>query len=108
MIGRLAPGVSPKQAQSEIEELVGEMRGPLPDNYPKGDSFGATVYPLKEEVIGGVRALLLILSGAVALVLLIACANIATMLLARASSGNAKWPSELRLALAEPGCCGRL
>ncbi len=86
VIGRLAPDVSPSQAQGEIETLVRGMRQRYPDNYPKGDSFGATIYPLKEQVIGPMRQLLFILSGAVALVLLIACANLATMMLARASA----------------------
>ncbi|HEX3818552.1 MAG TPA: ABC transporter permease [Chthoniobacterales bacterium] len=86
VIGRLAPNVSPQQAQAEIDTVVRQMRARFPKNYPQTDSFGATVYPLKEQVIGGMKSLLLILSGAVALVLLIACANLATMLLARASA----------------------
>src|SRR4029078_1298548 len=61
------------------------MRQNNADNYPKGDSFGATIYPLKEQVVGPIKSLLLILLGAVALVLLIACANLATMMLARAT-----------------------
>ena len=85
VIGRLAPNVSPAQAQAEIETVVQGMRQRYTDNYPKGDSFGATIYPLKEQVIGPIKSLLLILSGAVALVLLIACANLATMMLARAT-----------------------
>ncbi len=86
VIGRLAPGVTPQQAQAELDTVVRQMRTRFPGNYPQTDSFGATVYPLKEQVIGGMKSLLLILSGAVALVLLIACANLATMLLARASA----------------------
>src|SRR5689334_18265755 len=62
VIGRLAPNVSPTQAQAEIETMVARMRQANPDNYPKGDSFGATIYPLKEQVIGPVKSLLLILS----------------------------------------------
>jgi putative ABC transport system permease protein len=86
VIGRLAPGVSSRQAQAETETLVSTMRTAHRDNYPQNDSFGATIYPLKEQVIGRMKPLLLILSGAVGLVLLIACANLATMLLARATS----------------------
>ena len=86
VIGRLAPHVSPQQAQAEVETIVRGMRQRNPDYYPKGESFGANIYPLKEQVIGPMRPLLFILSGAVALVLLIACANLATMLLARATA----------------------
>jgi putative ABC transport system permease protein len=85
VFGRLAPDVSPAQAQAEIETVVQGMRQRYTDNYPKGDSFGATIYPLKQQVIGPIKPLLLILLGAVALVLLIACANLATMMLARAT-----------------------
>jgi predicted permease len=86
VIGRLAPGVSPQQAQAELDTVVSGMRARFKDNYPQTDSFGATIYPLKEQVVGGMKPLLLILLGAVALVLLIACANLATMMLARATA----------------------
>ena len=86
VIGRLAPGVSSQQAQAELDTVVRAMRARFTDNYPQTDSFGATLYPLKEQVVGGMKPLLLILLGAVALVLLIACANLATMLLARATA----------------------
>ena len=85
LIGRLTPGISSAQAQAEIDTVVRAMRQHYPDNYPQTDSFGATLFPLQETVIGGMKPLLLILSGAVGLVLLIACANLATMLLARAA-----------------------
>ena len=85
VIGRLATGVSVQQAQAEIETVVRGMRARFKDNYPQTESFGATIYPLKEQVIGGMKPLLLILSGAVALVLLIACANLANLQLARAA-----------------------
>jgi putative ABC transport system permease protein len=86
VIARLTSGIAPKHAQAEIETVVAGMRKKFPDRYPQTDSFGATIYPLKEQVVGSMKPLLLILLGAGALVLLIACANLTTMLLARASA----------------------
>ena len=86
IIGRLTEGISAKHAQAEIETVVSAMRQKFRNNYPQTDSFGATIYPLQEQIVGGMKPLLLILLGAVALVLLIACANLTTMLLARASA----------------------
>src|SRR5262249_26474980 len=55
-------------------------------DYYAGGDFGAKIYPLRDQVVGGMRTGLAILLGAVMFVLLIACANLATMLLARASA----------------------
>src|SRR6476620_11517569 len=52
VIGRLAPHVSPQQAQAEIETIVRGMRQRNPDYYPKGESLGASVYPLNQQLTG--------------------------------------------------------
>jgi putative ABC transport system permease protein len=83
IIARLAPNVIPQQAQAELNALVARWKTQYPDNYGPGANFGAKVYPLQEQVVGRMRPALWILFGAVLLVLLIACANLTTMLLAR-------------------------
>src|SRR5947207_3424909 len=86
MVGRLAPGTSGAQAQAEIESINAQMRREHPDNYMQDNSFGGDVLSLQDLAVSGMRPALLILLGAVFLVLLIACANLTTMLLARAAA----------------------
>lgn len=94
VIGRLAAGTSVAQAQAEIETINAQMRREHPNNYMQSNSFGdkednsfgADVFPLHDLAVGGMRPALIILVGAVFLVLLIACANLTTMLLARAAA----------------------
>src|SRR6476659_7720160 len=86
IVARLAQGVSAKQAQAQLDTVAATMRKDHPDNYPQNDSFGITAFPLNEVVLGPMKPLLLILLAAVFLVLLIACANLTTMMLARAAS----------------------
>jgi putative ABC transport system permease protein len=85
MITRLRPGVSLNQAQAEIDKIIANWIQTYRDSY-SGGGFGAKIYSLQDQVVGGMRAGLAILLGAVVFVLLIACANLATMLLARASA----------------------
>src|SRR5512132_2722320 len=84
IVGRLAPGVS--AAQAEIETINAQMRREHSDNYSQDNSFGGDVLSLQDLAVAGMRPALLILLGAVFLVLLIACANLTTMLLARAAA----------------------
>src|SRR5436309_9212229 len=86
VIGRLAPKTSVAKAQAEIDTFKEQMRREHPNNYMQNNSFGGDVLPLHALAVGGVRPALLILLGAVFLVLLIACANLTTMLLARAAA----------------------
>jgi putative ABC transport system permease protein len=80
-IGRVREGVSPSAAQAELAGVQAQ----LAMQFPKTDAnWTALVEPLKEETVGGARRSLWILYGAVSLVLLIACANVACLLLAQA------------------------
>src|SRR5262245_49148917 len=86
IVGRLAPGTSGAQAQAEIETINAQMRREHTDNYSRDNSFGGDVLSLQDLAVAGMRPALFILLGAVFLVLLIACANLTTMLLARAAA----------------------
>jgi len=84
VIGRVKAGVSQAQVQDDLRNSATQMTGRFPDWYPKGWSLAAA--PLADRVSGPIRTPLLVLVGAVALVLLIGCANVANLLLARASA----------------------
>src|SRR3982750_2837798 len=86
LIGRLRQGVGASQAQAELQAVTAGWIHRIPENYPQDTGFGARVYGLHDQVVGGMRPALVILLASVALVLLIACANLTTMLLARAGS----------------------
>ena len=78
-IARLRPGVSLAQARAEVSQLATR----LGETYPSDRPYGMTVAPLVESRVGALAPLLGILGGAVALVLLIACTNLASLLHAR-------------------------
>ncbi len=81
ILARLKPGVTMRQAQADIDIIAARLR----EEKHRDRTFTISVVPLMEQVVGGVRSSILVLLGAVALVLLIACVNVANLLLSRAA-----------------------
>ena len=83
VVGRLGDGLKPVAANAELSAIANQWAGQYPDT---NSGVGMRVVPMHEQVVGKVRPALLLLLGAVALVLLIACANIINLMLVRSAA----------------------
>jgi putative ABC transport system permease protein len=82
-VGRLEPGVTPQRAQSDLDAIGSSLER----EYPQANTGrGLRAAPVRDELVGDTRSALVLLMGAVGLVLLVACVNVANLLLARALS----------------------
>ncbi|MGI8995218.1 MAG: ABC transporter permease [Pyrinomonadaceae bacterium] len=85
-MARLKPGVTIEQAQTEIDFIARRIAEANPDAYPADSGWGVKLKSLNEEIVGDVRPALFVLLGAVGFLLLIACSNVANLMLARAAA----------------------
>ena len=83
VVARLKPGATHSQAQTQMTAIASQLEREYPDSQ---SHWGVNVVPLRDQISGDLRPALLVLFGAVAFVLFIACANVSSLLLARAAS----------------------
>lgn len=85
VMGRLKPGITVAQAQAQLDNFVAQLTRQFPDEYPAAAGWSIRLVPVQQDLVGNVRTELFVLFGAVAFVLLIACVNLANLLLARSA-----------------------
>jgi putative ABC transport system permease protein len=85
VMGRLKTGLTVAQAQAQLDNFVAQLTRQFPDEYPSAAGWSIRLVPVHQDLVGNVRTELSVLFGAVGFVLLIACVNLANLLLARAA-----------------------
>lgn len=104
LFGRLAPGATLEQARAELRSVYGAMKAQHPDAYPRDADFQISAVRLRDELTSGARTILLVLMGMSILIFVIACSNVANLILAR----SLRRQSELGIRAALGASAGNL
>lgn len=99
-IARLKPGVTISQAQAQLDAFAAHLKQEFPSDYPAAEGWSLRLVSVQDALVGDVRTELLVLLGAVAFVLLIGCANLATFFLARVAGRQSE--IAIRLTMGAP------
>jgi predicted permease len=107
-IGRLRPGMTVAQAQARLDAYTSQLSREYPADYPAAGAWGVRLVPVKEDLVGPQRAELFLILGAVGFVLIIACVNIANLLLARSSGRRREIAIRLAMGASRARLMGQL
>jgi predicted permease len=107
-IGRLKPGLTIEQAQARLNTFSAQLSRQYPTDYPAPARWTLRLVPLQEDLVGNLRTELFVLLGAVAFVLLIACVNLANLLLARSAGRQREIAVRLALGAGRARLIGQL